>query len=79
MGYLRRTLNYLGRITLSNLTHVMSMADLVTINVETPRIESGCYLKKKFIELICMNPSMILSQTVNQVDSCHACIWGPLT
>ena len=43
-------------ITLSNLTHMISMANLVAIGVETPRIDSGCFLEKEFTELICMNP-----------------------
>ena len=55
MGYSRRTSNYLERIPLSDLTHVMSMANLVTIGIETPRIDSGCSLKKEFTELIRMN------------------------
>ena len=50
MRYLRRTSNYLERITLSDLTHMMSMADLVAIGVETPRIDSGCSLEKEFTE-----------------------------
>ena len=54
MGYLRSTLNYLKRITLSDPTHKMNMTDLVAISVKTPRIESGCSLEKEFIELICM-------------------------
>ena len=56
MGYSRRTSNYPERITLSDLTHMMSMADLVAIGVETPRIDSGCSLEKEFTELIRMNP-----------------------
>ena len=56
MGYSRRTSNYLERISLSNLTYMMSMADRVTIGVETPRLDSGCSLEKEFTELICMNP-----------------------
>ena len=79
MGYSRRTSNYLERITLSDLTHMMSMADPVAIGVETPRIDSGCSLKKEFTELIRLNPSMVLCQIVNQVDTCHGCIRGPLT
>ena len=55
MGYSRRTLNYLERIALSVLTHMMSMADLVAIDVKTLRINSGCFLEKEFIGLICMN------------------------
>ena len=53
---MRRISNYLERITLSDLTHMISMADLVAISVETPRIDSGCSLEKEFIELIRMNP-----------------------
>ena len=56
MGYSRRTSNYLKRITLFDLTHMMSMVDPVAIGVETPRIGSGCSLEKEFIELIHMNP-----------------------
>ena len=56
MGYLIRTLNYPERIALSDLTYMMSMADLMAIRVETPRIDSGCSLEKEFTELICMNP-----------------------
>ena len=56
MGYLRRTSNYPKRMTLTDPTHMMSMADPVAIGVETPRIDSGCSLEKDFIELIRMNP-----------------------
>ena len=55
MGYSRRTSNYLERIALSDLTHIMSITNPVTIGVETPRIDSGCSLEKEFIELIRMN------------------------
>ena len=55
------------------------MADLVSIGIETPRMDSRCYLGKEFIELIHMNPLMVLCQTVNQVDSCQGCVRGPLT
>ena len=56
MGYSRRTSNYPQRITLSNPTHMMSMADPIAIGVETLRIDSGCSLEKKFTELIRMHP-----------------------
>ena len=56
IGYSTRTSNYPERITLSDLTHIMSMADPVAIGVETPRIDSGCSLGKELTELICMNP-----------------------
>ena len=58
---------------------MMSMADLVTISVETLRIDSGCSLKKGFFELICMNLIIVLYLTINHVDSCHDSVYGPLT
>ena len=42
--------------TLSDVTHTMSMVDLVAIDVETPWIDSRCSLEKEFSELIRMNP-----------------------
>ena len=56
MRFFKRTLNYLEIIPLSNPTHMMSMVDVVAIGVETLGIDSGCSLKKEFIELIHMNP-----------------------
>ena len=56
MGYLRRALNYPERIALSNITHLMSMADPIAISVETLRVDSGCSLEKEYTELIHMNP-----------------------
>ena len=79
MGYSRKTSNYLKRIALSDLTHVISMADHVAIGVETPRIDSGCSLEKVFSELICMNYLMILHQIGDQVDPYYICVRGPLT
>ena len=55
MRYSRRILNYQERITPFDLTHMMSMVDLVTINAETLRIDSACSLEKQFVELIHMN------------------------
>ena len=78
MGYLRRTSNYLERITLYNPTHMMSMANPIAIGVETPRIDSGCSLEKEFTELICINSWMVLYLTVNQVDWCNGCVCDPL-
>ena len=60
MGYLRRRSNYPKRITLSDPTHMISMVDLVAIAVETLRIDSGCSLEKEFIELIPMNPLILI-------------------
>ena len=34
------TLNYLKGIMLSSLTHMMSLADPITIGMKTPRIDS---------------------------------------
>ena len=79
MGYSRRTSNYPERITLSNPFHMMSMANPIAICVKTLRIDSGCSLEKEFTELILMNPLMVLYLTINQVDSCHDCVCGPLT
>ena len=50
MGYLRRTLNYLESITLSNSTHMNNMTDLVAIGVGTPRIDNEGSLEKEFTE-----------------------------
>ena len=47
----------------------MSMDDPVAIGVETIKIDSGCSLQKDFTELIRMNPSTVLYQIINQVDS----------
>ena len=55
MGYSRRTSNCIERITLYDLTHMMSMTDLVAIGVETLMIDSGCSLEKEFTELIYIN------------------------
>ena len=74
----RRTSNYSKRITLSDLTHMMSMTNLVAIGVETPRIDTGWSLKKKFTKVIRMNLRMVLCQIVNHVDSCRGCVRGPL-
>ena len=79
MGYSRRTSNYLKRITLTDLTHMMSMTDVVAITVETPRMDSRCTLEKEFTKLIRMNPFMVSHLTVNQVDLCHDCVRDALT
>ena len=54
---LKNKLNYLERITLSNLTHKMSIVDLMDINMETPWIDSECSLEEKnFNKMIYINP-----------------------
>ena len=55
MIYSRRASSYLERTTLSDLTHIMSMVDLVAFGVETLRIDNWCCLEKEFTDLICMN------------------------
>ena len=60
VGYLRRISNYPVRIILFDPTHMMSVADLVAISVETVRIDSGCSLETEFIKLICMNSLMVI-------------------
>ena len=60
MRYLRKKLNYLERIALSDLNHMISIINHVAISVETSKIDGGCSLKKEFSELISMNPSMVL-------------------
>ena len=77
MGYSRRASNYPERIALSNPTHMMSMADLVAIGVETLRINSGCSLEKEFTKLIIMNPLMVIIP--NCQSSCFMswlCMWS---
>ena len=56
MRYSRRISNYPERITLSNLTHMMSMVDPIAISVETLKIDIRCSLEKEFTKLIRMNP-----------------------
>ena len=51
---------YLKIISLSDPTHMMSMHDVVAISVETLRINSGCSLDKELIELIPMNPLIVI-------------------
>ena len=47
-GYLKKkTLNYLKRMILFYLTHMMNMADFITIRVYTSIIDSGYYLEKR--------------------------------
>ena len=57
---------------------MMTMIDTMAIGVETLRIDSECSLEKDFIELIHMNPWMVIIPNVNQVYSCHGGVCGPL-
>ena len=56
MGYSRKISNYPEGITLSHPTHMLSLADPIAINVETLRIDSGCYIEKEFTKLIRLSP-----------------------
>ena len=42
------------KLSMYNLTHMMSMTNLVAFGVEILRIYSRCSLEKEFIKLICM-------------------------
>ena len=42
------TSNYSKRLTLFDLTHMMSVVDLVAINIETLEIDSRYSLEKEF-------------------------------
>ena len=50
MGYSRRISNYIEIIILFDLTHIMSMNDLVTISVKTLRIDSGALSTKSSLK-----------------------------
>ena len=52
------------------MTYMISIVDLIFINMGILRIDSGFFLEKEFNELIYINPWMILYLIVNQVDSC---------
>ena len=65
MEYSRSPSNYLEKITLSNLTHIMSMNNLVAIDVKILRIDSKRFLQKNFTILICIKTQLVLYQTVN--------------
>ena len=69
-GYSRRASNYSERIILFDLTHMMNIDDLMTIIVETPRLDSRYSLEEELIELIYMNPQIILCLIVDWFDSC---------
>ena len=62
MRYLKSISNYLEIIILSNLTHIMSIVDLVTIWYEDTK---NRYLEKAFTKLICINLRMISYLLIN--------------
>ena len=47
---------------------MMSMADLIAIDIVTPKIYSGCSLEKEFTKLIRMNPLIVLCLVFDQID-----------
>ena len=49
MRYSRRTSNYPEKITLYDAIHMLSVANLITINVEILTIDSWFSLKKEFM------------------------------
>ena len=55
MRYLIKILNYVERISFSDLTHMMIMIDLIAIGVESLKVNSRCYVEKELYELIYMN------------------------
>ena len=55
-GYSRKKSNYMKRIILFDLTHMIIMINPMAINVETPMRNSECSLDKEFITLMYMNP-----------------------
>ena len=57
---------------------MMTLVDLIAIDVETPMIDSRCFLEKEFTKLIRINSQMILYIIVNQAYSCHGYVCGPL-
>ena len=67
------------KMTLFDYTNMMSMVDLVAINMETPKIDSGCNLNKKlhWIDLYESLNDILL--TLNHFDICHDYVCGPLT
>ena len=75
--YFRRTSNYLERIALSDLTHMMSMVDPIAFDVKILSIDSGCSLAKEFSELICMNPLMVIIPNCQSgLFMSQLCIWS---
>ena len=62
MRYSKSISNYLEIIILSNLTHMMSTVDLVTIWCEDTKDR---YLVKVFTKLICINLKIVLYLLIN--------------
>ena len=74
LSIIEKDIDYPERIVLSDLTHMMCMADLITIGVDTLSIDIGCSFTRELSELICMNPLLVLYLT-----SCHGCVRCPFT
>ena len=71
MAYSIRISNYPNRITLHYLAHIMSMTNLMVIDVKRPKKYSEKSLEKEFIKLILMNPLKVLNLIVNQINAYH--------
>ena len=61
------------------MTHMISMANSMAISLEILREDNGCSFEKEFTKLIRMNPYTVLYLIFKEVDSCHYCVYGPLT
>ena len=55
-------------ISLTKTVESLSSFRSQYIGVKTPKVDSGYSLEKEFTGSICMNPLMVLCQTINQVD-----------
>ena len=73
-GCLSRTLKYLGRIILPNLTHKMSMIDCGHHCGDTKFVGD---LRYEVHLINCMNLRMVLNPTINHIDSYHDYVCGP--
>ena len=68
MGNLRTASNYLKRITLYDLAHLMSMTNHIVFGVEILKIDSWCCLEKEVTKLIRMNRSLVLCWDLRSIS-----------
>ena len=78
MGYLRRTSNYSKRISLSDPTHMMSIANPITMGVETLRIDILWVLFAERIHYINMYEFLndIIPNCQSGLFMSQLCIWS---
>ena len=57
----------------------MDMDDLVDIDMKSLRIYIECFFEKEFLQLIHMNPRMILYLTISHVDLHHGYVCSLMT